>query len=128
MPSRMRPGTGCDVSYGIWPVAGKTDHSDATDSLNVRHSRQDGGIKAGGLAVEVDILNAICAAHQRVVAPRFEEAVDHGLVLEIRTLDDQREVVGWHSVVLLFDGRLTVGTLADQPSQLFGVVPRAARR
>ena len=76
----------------------QTDHSDAAHLLDILHGGGDRGIKAGGITVENDELNAICAAHQCVVASSLEKAIEHGSILAIRAINDQCEVVGSHLV------------------------------
>ena len=87
------------------PPSKQTTRAPRTRSTFLRGGR-DRGIKAGGITVEIDELDATGTAHQCVIAPRFEKAVDHCLVLQVRALDDQSEVVRRHFGYLLSALRL----------------------
>ena len=117
------PRAGSDAGDRDEPDAGHADDLYAVCSLDVGHGGENGVTQARRLAIEVDELGVVHAADQTVIASGFEEAFYHRLVLQIRAIDNQGEVMSGHLPFfywLLL--AMPVEAALDQSPQLLRVV------
>ena len=85
-----------DIRHGDKPGIGNPYHIDPIDALEICDRRENCLIEAGCFAIEVDVLNAIDPTNRGIPASSLEHCVDHRIILQIGSIDDQREVVDGH--------------------------------
>ena len=106
------PGAACDVRYGDEAGISDLDDVDTFNVRNVRDRRLNRLIEARRFSVEISVLDLIAPAYRRVIAPCLEEPVDERVGLQIGAIDDQREMMYWHRLLLpLTIGRIHVGNV-----------------
>ncbi|MDE0456610.1 MAG: hypothetical protein OXI15_04895, partial [Chromatiales bacterium] len=107
-----------DVRHGDKPGIGNPHHIDAIDALKIRNRGEYCLIEAGCFAIEVDVLNAIDPTNRGIPASSLEHCVDHRIVLQIGSIDDQGEVVNGHFLTLVFRRTLLVRATRNEATHL----------
>ena len=87
-----------DIRQRGQPSIGNADDLDAIEFLQIVYGRQDCVIEVLCFAIEVNILYAVAATDRRVVTTCLEQRIDQGPILEVGTVDNQREMEGRHVV------------------------------
>ena len=100
LPRAADPGS--DIGQRSQSGVGDTDDLDARQLLEIVDGRQYRIVERIGLAIEVDILRPVAETDRGIVATRLEQQVHEGLVLKVRTVNDQSEVIAGHLNAPLF--------------------------